>query len=62
MTTYFLFIYLFVCLFIDRVSLCSSGCPRTLYVDHTGLELRDQPASASVLGLKMYAIITGLLF
>jgi len=32
----------------------SSGCPRTPNVDHTGLKLRDSPASASgVLGLKL---------
>jgi hypothetical protein len=51
---------LFVCLFCfffgDRVSLCSSGCPGTNSVDQAGLELRNQPASASqVLGLKACA-------
>jgi hypothetical protein len=37
------------CLFViwDKVSLCSSGCPGTHYVDPAGLELRDLPASAS---------------
>jgi hypothetical protein len=41
---------LFVCLFIDRVSLCNSGYPGTHSVD---LEFRNLPASASqVLGLK----------
>jgi hypothetical protein len=46
--------FLFVCLFQDRVSLCSPGCPGTHFVDHqAGLELRDPPASASqVLGSK----------
>jgi hypothetical protein len=45
---------LFVCLFQDRVSLCSPGCPGTHSVDQDGLELRNPPASASrVLGLKV---------
>ena len=39
--------------FRDRVSLYSPGCPETHSVDQAGLELRNQPASASrVLGLK----------
>ncbi|GAB1285580.1 RAS protein activator-like 2 [Apodemus speciosus] len=39
---------------IDRVSLCSPGCPGTHSVDQAGLELRNPPASASqVLGLKV---------
>ena len=47
----------FVCLFFPRhggrVSLCSFGtCPGTCSVDQAGFELRDLPASASlVLGL-----------
>jgi hypothetical protein len=46
-----LFFLFFV--FRDRVSLYSSDCPGTHSVDHTGLELRNLPASASqVLGLK----------
>jgi hypothetical protein len=48
-------IHFFVCLFVfqDRVSLCSPGCPVTHFVDQTGLELRNPPASVSqVLGLK----------
>jgi hypothetical protein len=47
--------FLFVCFFVfrDRVSLYSSGCPGTHFVDQAGLELRNPPASASqVLGLK----------
>jgi hypothetical protein len=37
----------------DRVSLYSSGCPGTHFVDQAGLELRNPPASASqVLGIK----------
>jgi hypothetical protein len=44
---------LFVCLFQNKVSLCSSGCPGTHSVDQAGLELRNPPASsAQVLGLK----------
>jgi hypothetical protein len=40
----------------DRVSLCSSGCPGTHFVDQVGLEHRNPPASASqVLGLKACA-------
>lgn len=31
----------------DRISLCSSGCPGTPYVDQAGLKCRDPPASAS---------------
>ena len=39
--------------FQDTVSLYSSGCPGSLFVDQAGLELRDPTASASqVLGLK----------
>jgi hypothetical protein len=46
----------FVFVFRDRVSLCSPGCPGTHSVDKVGLELRDQPASASqVLGIKAFA-------
>jgi hypothetical protein len=44
--------------FQDRVSLCSPGCPGTHFVDQSGLELRNPPASASqVLGLKACATI-----
>jgi hypothetical protein len=46
--------------FLDRVSLCSPGCPGTHFVDQAGLELRDPPASASqVLGLKACAATPG---
>jgi hypothetical protein len=39
-----LFVCLFVCLFfLDRVSLCSPGCPGTHSVDQAGLELRNPP-------------------
>ena len=42
--------------FRDRVSLCSSGCPGTYFVDQASLKLRNLPASASrVLGLKACA-------
>jgi hypothetical protein len=52
-----LFCFVLFCLFFrDRVSLYSSGCPGTHFVDQAGLELRNPPASASqVLGLKAYA-------
>jgi polyferredoxin len=52
------FIYLFILVFQDSVSLCSSGCPGTHFVDQAGLELRNPPTSASasrVLGLKACA-------
>jgi hypothetical protein len=43
------------------VSLCSPGCPGTHSVDQAGLELRDPPASASlVLGLKACATTPSL--
>jgi hypothetical protein len=56
-----LFFCFFVCLFFrDRVSLYSSGCPGTHFVDQTGLELRNPPVSASrVLGLKACATTPG---
>jgi hypothetical protein len=45
-----------VCVFRDRVSLCSPGCPGTHSVDQAGPELRNLPASASqMLGLKACA-------
>jgi hypothetical protein len=47
--------FVVVC-FLDRISLCSPGCPGTHFVDQAGLELRNPPASASqVLGLKACA-------
>ena len=38
---YFFCFVFFVCLFRDRVSLCSPGCPGTHSVDQAGLELRN---------------------
>ena len=47
--------------FWDRVSLCSPGCPGTHSVDQAGLELRNQPASASrVLEFKVCISTAGL--
>jgi hypothetical protein len=47
--------------FRDRVSLYSSGCPGTHFVDQAGLELRNPSASASrVLGSKACATTPGL--
>jgi hypothetical protein len=47
-------------LFWDRVSLCSPGCLGTHFVDQAGLELRNPPASATlVLGLKACATTPG---
>ena len=56
--SFFLFVcfVLFCFVFWDRVSLCSSCCPGTHFVDQAGLELRNLPASASwVLWLKVCA-------
>jgi hypothetical protein len=48
-----LFVFGFGFVFRDRVSLYSPGCPGIHFVDQTGLELRNPPASVSqVLGLK----------
>ena len=47
----------FLCVFWDRVSLYSPGCPGTHSVGQAGLELRNPPASVSqVLGLQACAI------
>jgi hypothetical protein len=49
-------IFLFIYLFLDRVSLYRPVCPGTHSVDQDGLELRNLPVSASqVLGLKACA-------
>ena len=56
-----IYIYLFILVFRDKVSLRSPGCPGTLSVDQAGLELRNPPASAFwVLGLKACAITAQL--
>jgi hypothetical protein len=53
-------IIIFFLVFRDRVSLYSSGCPGTHFVDQAGLELRNPPASTSqVLGLKACATTPG---
>jgi hypothetical protein len=53
---YYLFIYLFILVFRDRVSLYSPGCSGIHFVNQAGLELRNPPASASqVLGSKVCA-------
>jgi hypothetical protein len=58
-----LLLFCFVLVFQDRVSLCSSGCPGTHFVEQAGLELRNLPASASqVLGLKVCATMPGPLW
>jgi hypothetical protein len=45
----FLFCFVLFCILFsqDRVSLYSPGCPGTHFVEQTGLELRNPPASAS---------------
>jgi hypothetical protein len=54
--------FFFYFFFWDQVSLYSPGCPGTHFVDQTGLELRNLPASASlVLGLKLCITMPGLL-
>jgi hypothetical protein len=51
-----------VCLFGDRVSLCSPGCPGTHSVDQADLKLRNPPAATSqALGLKACATTARLL-
>jgi hypothetical protein len=54
----FVFIYLW-----DRVSLCSPGCPRTCYIDQTGLEFQESAClPLPVLELKVcYANRLGLI-
>ena len=47
LTWYVNVVCLFVCLFEDRVSLCSPGCPETHFLDQAGLKLRNLPSSAS---------------
>jgi hypothetical protein len=39
-----LFVFVFVCFFPDRVSLCSPRCHGTHSVDQAGLELKNPPA------------------
>jgi hypothetical protein len=56
----FFILFYFIGFFQDRVSLCSSGCPGTPFVDQAGLELRNPLASASqVLGLKVCTTTPG---
>ena len=51
--------YLFVCLFLGRISLASPGYPGTLFIKKAGLELRDLRASVSwVLRWKACATMT----
>jgi hypothetical protein len=38
----------FFSVFLDRVSLYSSDCPGTHFVDQTGLKLRNTPASDNI--------------
>ena len=49
------FIYLFLLVFRDRVSLCLSGCSKPQSVHQAGLELTEihLPLLPSVLGLKV---------
>jgi hypothetical protein len=52
----FYFILFYFIYFLDRVSLCSPGCPGTHSVDQAGLEIRNPSDTASqVLGLKVCA-------
>ena len=49
-------------IYLETVFLCNPGCPGTYSIDQAGLELRDQPASASQeLGLKVCAAMSGFL-
>jgi hypothetical protein len=58
----FWFLVLVFWFFQDRVSLCSPGCPGTHFVEQSGLNLRNLPASASqVLGSKAWATKPGII-
>jgi hypothetical protein len=58
---FYLFRFVWLFFFQDRVSLCTPGCPGTHFVDQAGLKLRNLPASASqVLGLKVCATTPSL--
>jgi hypothetical protein len=60
LSSFFLFFSVCLFLFRDRVSLCSSGCPGTHFVDQAGLKLRNPPAPTSrALGLKACATTPG---
>ena len=48
-----------ICLFVERVYMCSPSCPEIHSVDQAGLELRDPPACLPVLGLKACATMSG---
>jgi hypothetical protein len=55
-----LFFFFFFLVFRGRVFLYIPGCPGTHFVDQAGLELRNPPASPSlVLGLKACATTPG---
>ena len=57
------FCFVLFCFLWHGVSLHSPGCPGTYFVDRSGLELRNPPASAShVLGLKVCATTACLMF
>jgi hypothetical protein len=58
----YIVIYLFIYLFLDRVSLCSLGCPGTHSVDQADLKLRNLSAFAlQALGLKVCATTAQLI-
>lgn len=57
-----LFVLVFVLFYFFQIGFLCVTCPRTHFVDHTGLKLRDLPALAfQVLGLKAYTIMPGKL-
>jgi hypothetical protein len=51
----YLSIYLFILVFRDRVSLYSSGCPGTHFVDQAGLELRNRLPLPGIKGVCHHA-------
>jgi hypothetical protein len=59
---FFVVVVVLFFVFRDRVSLYSPGCPGTHFVDQAGLELRNSPASASRLGLKVCTTTTPSFF
>lgn len=56
------FVVVVVVVFLDRVSLCSSGSPEMHSVDQAGLTLRDPPASAGIKGVCHHGLTGFVLF
>ena len=50
-SVFFFWFCLFACLFGDKDSLCSPGCPGAHSVYQVGFKLRNPPASAVTVGM-----------